>query len=184
MARTPAKRRLKVFAAQFGFQDSVVAASSQKAALDAWGIRQNLFAEGTGQGHGGGSRRCRRGPGPSRHSVAPRRGVQGSFSLEPGLPDVPDPPRPKAPALKPVPKTAPPKPKRPPADRSALTAAEEQLAAINTRRIEDEAQFQKRREALQADEGAARQRWSRDRKAAEALLNKARTAFKADGGEA
>src|ERR1700760_2908350 len=39
-------RRLKVFQAQFGFHDSVVAAPSQAAALRAWGVRQNLFAEG------------------------------------------------------------------------------------------------------------------------------------------
>lgn len=38
--------RLKVYAAQFGFHDSVVAAHSQAVALVAWGTRQNLFAEG------------------------------------------------------------------------------------------------------------------------------------------
>jgi hypothetical protein len=37
---------LKVFQAQFGFYDSVVAASSQAAALRAWGTHQNLFADG------------------------------------------------------------------------------------------------------------------------------------------
>jgi hypothetical protein len=38
--------RLKVFATQIGFHDVIVAASSQKAALAAWGVRQNLFAQG------------------------------------------------------------------------------------------------------------------------------------------
>lgn len=38
--------RLKVFTTQSGFYDLAVAAPSQPAALRAWGIRQNLFAEG------------------------------------------------------------------------------------------------------------------------------------------
>jgi len=41
-----AGRKLKVFRAQFGFHDAVVAAASQTAALRAWGTRQNLFASG------------------------------------------------------------------------------------------------------------------------------------------
>ena len=39
-------RRLKVYQAQFGFHDSVVAAPSQAAALRAWETHQNLFADG------------------------------------------------------------------------------------------------------------------------------------------
>ena len=46
MAKSPT-RKLKVFQAQFGFHDSVVAAPSQAAALRAWGTHQNLFADGT-----------------------------------------------------------------------------------------------------------------------------------------
>jgi hypothetical protein len=42
----PKARKLKVFQAQFGFYDTVVAAPSQAAALRAWGTRQNLFASG------------------------------------------------------------------------------------------------------------------------------------------
>ena len=41
-----AGRKLKVFQAQFGFYDTVVAAPSQAAALRAWGMHQNLFASG------------------------------------------------------------------------------------------------------------------------------------------
>lgn len=39
-------RKLKVFQAQFGFYDTVVAAPSQAAALRAWGTHQDLFASG------------------------------------------------------------------------------------------------------------------------------------------
>jgi hypothetical protein len=39
-------RPLKVFQARLGFHDTVVAVASQAAALRAWGVRQNLFADG------------------------------------------------------------------------------------------------------------------------------------------
>jgi hypothetical protein len=38
--------RLKVFATRIGFHDVVVAAPSQKAALTAWDVRENLFGQG------------------------------------------------------------------------------------------------------------------------------------------
>jgi hypothetical protein len=41
-----AARRLKVFQAHLGFYDTVVAAPSQKAALEAWGTRPTEFAKG------------------------------------------------------------------------------------------------------------------------------------------
>jgi hypothetical protein len=180
MAKAP--RRLKVYAAQFGFHDSVVAAPNQTAALAAWGIRQNLFAEG----------RAKTVDDPEvvaaalAHPEVPLRRAVGSsdpFSLEPGLPAVPDAPKAK-PALKLVPKAKAPEPKRPPPDRSALAAAEKRLTAINERRVEEEADFQRRRQALEGEETASRQRWSRDRKAADAELDKARRAYRAEGGEA
>ena len=39
-------RALKVFRTPIGFHDAYVAAPSQKAALEAWGVRQDLFKEG------------------------------------------------------------------------------------------------------------------------------------------
>lgn len=174
--------RLKVFAAQFGFHDSVVAAPSQAKALEAWGIRQNLFAEG----------RAAVADDPDAiaaalaHPGTPLRRAVGSkdpFSLEPGLPDVPAPQKPKRPDLKLVPQAAAPPPATPRPDRSALEAAEKALAAINARRIEEEAELARRREALEAEEAASRQRWIKDRKAAEADLDKARRAYRLSGGE-
>lgn len=43
MAKAP---KLKVFQAHFGFYDTIVAAPSQAAALRAWGVHQNVFADG------------------------------------------------------------------------------------------------------------------------------------------
>jgi hypothetical protein len=179
MARAP---RLKVFAAQFGFHDSVVAAPSQAKALEAWGIRQNLFAEG----------RATVTDDPEAiaaalaHPGTPLRRAVGSkdpFSLEPGLPDVPAPPKAKRPDLKLVPNAVAPAPAPPPPDRSALEAAEKALAAINARRIEEEAELARRREALESEEAASRQRWIKNRKAAEANLDKARRAYRLAGGQ-
>ena len=45
MPKTPT-RKLKVFQAQFGFFDTILAAPSQAAALRAWGTHRNLFATG------------------------------------------------------------------------------------------------------------------------------------------
>jgi len=39
-----AGRKLKVFQAQFGFFDTVVAAPSRAAALRAWGARQKIYS--------------------------------------------------------------------------------------------------------------------------------------------
>jgi len=174
--------RLKVYAAQFGFHDSVVAARSQAAALAAWGTRQNLFAEG----------RAKVTDDPAAIAIAlahpevPLRRAVGSsdpFSLEPGLPDVPDAPKRKIPNLKVVKAAPKPEPQAPPPDRSVLAAAEDALTKINTRRLDEEAALAERRASLEADETASRQRWIRDRKAAEAALEKAQRAYRAAGGE-
>jgi hypothetical protein len=37
---------LRVYRTHLGFYDAIVAAPSQKAALEAWGVRQNLFQKG------------------------------------------------------------------------------------------------------------------------------------------
>lgn len=183
MAKTPAPRRLKVYQAQFGFHDSVVAAPNQAAALAAWGTRQNLFAEG----------RAKVSDDPDAtaaalaHPEVPLRRAVGSkepFSLEPGLPQVPASARRGKPALKVVAKVAPAARTAPPPDRSALDAAQKALTAINARRLDEEKDFERRREALEAEALAARQAWAKARKAAEAALEAARRAYRAAGGDA
>jgi hypothetical protein len=46
MAKAKRKQKLKVFRTPIGFHDAYVAAPSQKAALEAWGVDTNLFARG------------------------------------------------------------------------------------------------------------------------------------------
>ncbi len=43
------KRPLKVFRTSAGFEDAYIAAPSQKAALEAWGAKRNLFALGAAE---------------------------------------------------------------------------------------------------------------------------------------
>ncbi|MBI1685211.1 hypothetical protein [Caulobacter hibisci] len=182
MAKAPAKRRLKVYQAQFGFHESVVAAPNQIAALAAWGTRQNLFTEG----------RASLVTDPqvveaaSAHPETPLRRAVGSndaFSLEPGLPKVPDAPERQGPRLKIVEKTKAPPP-RPKPDRRALDAAETALAKINQRRIDEEADIERRRAALDAEDEASRARWRKDKREGEKSLVAARRAFTNAGGEA
>jgi hypothetical protein len=45
----PRAQKLKVYCTPIGFHDAYVAASSQKAALEAWGSDANLFARGVAE---------------------------------------------------------------------------------------------------------------------------------------
>ena len=47
MAKAKRKQKLKVFSTPIGFHDALVAAPSQKAALEAWGAATNLFSQGS-----------------------------------------------------------------------------------------------------------------------------------------
>ena len=47
MAKAKRKQRLKVYSTPIGFDDALVAAPSQKAALEAWGAGTNLFSQGS-----------------------------------------------------------------------------------------------------------------------------------------
>jgi len=79
--------RLKVFTTTSGFYDLAVAVSSQPKALEAWGIRQNLFAEGMARVATDGAtvRAALAKPG-----IVLRRplGAKKPFSEEPSLPKV------------------------------------------------------------------------------------------------
>ena len=49
MAKAKRKAKLKVYRTPIGFHDAYVAAPSQKAALEAWGVDTNLFARGAAE---------------------------------------------------------------------------------------------------------------------------------------
>jgi hypothetical protein len=175
-----AGRKLKVFQAQFGFYDTVVAASSQAAALRAWGVNQNLFAGGeatvaTDEAAVAAA---------IAHPEVPLRRAVGStdpFVLEPTrLPDVPE--APKKSAAKPAVKAKPVAPAKPPADRSKLDAAETALGALDEDRKREEADFRREAEDLEARRMAAQSAYVEARKAATTKVVDARTAFRKAGG--
>jgi hypothetical protein len=155
-------RRLKVFQAQIGFYDTVVAAPSQAAALRAWGVHQNLFANGEARL----TDNEEAGAAAIAHPETPLRRAVGSsdpFVLEPAsLPKAPKAPR------KSIPKTLeeskPGRPKKPPADRAALTAAEAALRRLD------------------AERAAAQRFYVEHRKSATGAVVAARDAYREAGG--
>lgn len=176
-----AGRKLKVFQAQFGFYDTVVAAPSQAAALRAWGTHQNLFASGeatvtTNEAAVAAA---------TAHPETPLRRAVGSaepFALEPtSLPKVPD--APKRPTAKAAAKTKPAPPSRAPADRTKLDAAEKALGQLDERRKREEADFRRQEEDLETRKSEAQAAYVEARKAATAKVVDARTAYREAGGD-
>lgn len=172
-------RRLKVFQAQFGFYDSVVAAPSQAAALRAWGTRQNLFASGD-------ARQITDADAVAaalQHPETPLRRAVGSkdaFALEPtSLPSVPDAPKTKQ---KSVARRVVEAPIQPPPDRSMLDAAEKALHLVDAKRKAEEARFRREQDELEARQAAAQASYVAARKAATAAVVEARTAYRKAGG--
>lgn len=176
----PVKRRLKVFQAQFGFFDTVVAASSQAAALKAWGVRQNLFASGdarlTTDDAAVEAARA--------HPETPLRRAVGSndpFQLEAAsLPKAPEAAQTASPGRSRAAAKAP-KPARIPPDRSALDAAEAMLKRIDDDRKAEEAALRREADALQARAGAAQAAYVDARKIATAEVVAARSAYRKSG---
>jgi hypothetical protein len=179
LAKAPG-RRLKVFQAQFGFYDTVVAASSQAAALRAWGTHQNLFASGEATVATDEAAIAA----ATAHPETPLRRAVGStdaFALEPSsLPKVPD--APKKAVVEPAAKAKPAAPPKAQPSRSELDAAESALAAIDEQRKHEEASFRQEEEALEARRSAAQAAYVEARKAATAKIVDARTAYRKAGG--
>ena len=169
MAKAKAKQpRLKVFGATMGFFDTVVAAPSQAEALKAWGVRQNLFAEGAAHivVDDAAVRAALAHPGePLRRPI----GSHKPFGRDADAPTLPD--APKGRRTRP---TAP--------DRSALDAAEAALQRIEQDREREEAGFAEAKRALDQRIADARQAYADRSKAAKAALAGARAAFRRAGG--
>lgn len=172
------ERRLKVFQVHLGFFETVVAAPSQAAALRAWGTHQNLFADG----------QARVTDDPQAVEVAlahpeiPLKRAVGStdpFALDAvSLPKVPDAPR----AGKARSKSAAAPPPKPPADRTALDAAEEALHSLDDDRRAEEAEFRRRQDALDDERKAAQAEYVARHDVVSRALADARAAYRKAGG--
>lgn len=142
--------RLKVFSAPMGFYEAIVAAPSQKAALSAWGVQHNLFADGAAAvtdapdavaaalARPGVVLRRPLGGGPIEDASAPPH----------ALPEVPDLQTPRRARRAPTAAAARPKP---PPDRSKLDAAETALADREAAHARAVADLDRREAVLRAD---------------------------------
>src|SRR5438874_537683 len=141
--------RLKTFQAHLGFFDTVVAAPSQKAALEAWGSRQNLFHDGTASvaTDPQAIKAALQKPGVVLKRLA---GSGGEFVEQPALPASVGRARPK--------KSVPPKPvarmQKPSADRSKIEAAERALADLREQQSRSLAELNQREQSLRQERQA------------------------------
>lgn len=189
-ARQDKPRKLKVFQAQFGFYDSVVAAPSQAAALRAWGASQNLFKDG--DAHPTDDEQAIEAA--TSHPEVPLRRAVGSnepFSLDPRLPRLQDLPDVAAEltrrkASKPLSNANSVEVKsaraKPPPNRSAMEAAEAALRALESARKSEEQEFEERRAALDPDERTAKSRYEDARSQALKTLRREQQAYAKAGG--
>ena len=192
-----APRKLKVFQAQIGFYDTVVAASSQPAALRAWGMRQDLFASG----HAKLAEDPQAIEAARAHPETPLKRAVGSndaFAPEAAhLPDVPAargrrkvaspgtikaPPN-ATPAVRATASKPKPKPKPKP-DRGRLEAAEAKLQAVEADRREEETAFARRLASLEEEMAQAKSKFTSTHRAAKAEAERALAAYRRAGGEA
>jgi hypothetical protein len=167
------KPRLKVFQAQLGFFDTVVAAPSQAAALRAWGVHQDLFAEAWAQvtADAAAAKAALAHPGSALRRAA---GSHDAFELQPDrLPSPPAEPRRgrKAPAAK-----------KPP-DRAALDHAEAALTRLDEDREQDEAAFKAQQAELDNARRVAAGAYDRARRKAQSALEAARRRYREAGGK-
>jgi hypothetical protein len=172
-----AGRNLKVFQAQFGFYETVIATSSQTAALNAWGTRQNLFATGE-------AKLCtdeKAVAAALQHPQTSLRRPVGSsdpFTLEPtSLPKVPETKKARLRKAEKLPSAV-----RSVPDRSQLNAAEKALRGLDEERKKEEADFHRKTEALEAKRSAAQETYVSRRKRGAAAVSAARDAYRKAGG--
>ena len=177
MAKPPG-RKLKVYSAHLGFDDSVVAAANQGEALKAWGVRQNLFAEGQAavETDPAAVAAALERPGTPLRRPA---GGDGVFGLDA------QPPRSIPQAKRPAGRRAASKvqpPAKPEPDRAEFDAAEQQLKRLERAHADELEALERRRIRLDEDEADAKRAWARTHEAAARRLEQARNAFRRAGG--
>ena len=175
-------RKLKVFQAQFGFFDTVLAVSSQAEALRVWGTHRNLFATGNAKLA---TDEAAVAAALEHPGILLRRAIGSDepFALHPTglpkIPDLPNEPRATGRRAEAKPKPAP----KPPADRSKLDAAEAALRELDEARKREEADFGRAQEELDQRRTAAQQNYVEARKAAISAVVAAREAYRQAGGQ-
>lgn len=141
-------RKLKVFCYSDGFHSWTVAASSRAKALQAWGVKRDLFKVGS-------AREIQIGPDREAALAAPGELIERGLSVDIGKVEKTRAPKAKA------------RPERPKSDaraRARVEALEAELKALDEAQAEETAELEAERAALerQAAALARRQRKARD----------------------
>jgi len=172
-------RKLKVFRTAIGFHDAYVAASSRKAALEAWGADADLFARGVAEevtdpklgkealAHPGEVIRVSRG-GLSEHLKAlPKKKKAGKPKSKANETPAEEPGKPKKPT----------KPKPPPR-RDKVDAAEQALEAARRKHRTEAAKLERERDAIERKLDALRSKQAEEVAALETKRDAAREAYR------
>ena len=176
MARQP-----KVFGARIGFFDTVVAAPSQKAALEAWGAERNWFAEGLAAPTDDAEavKAATAAPGVVLRRPA---GSTAAYTKDAAAAAPPGLSAGKARMSKGKSGKAP--PPKPPPDRSKLDAAEQAVSNFERERDRDRRDLRRRREALDQEEAAAEADYRVRERTVDRALKAAQAAYRKAGGNA
>lgn len=158
-------RKLKIFRTAVGFHDAYVAAPSRKAALEAWGAAKDLFASG----------RAEEVSDTTQHAdVLGQPGIVVRKSRGSAKDQIAA----NAPAGADAPRTeSKDRRRRPRPKRTALDAAEAELAALDERAAAAERQFRRREEALARERGEMQRGFAIKRTRARQKVDRARETY-------
>ena len=139
-------RKLKVFCYSDGFHSWTVAASSRARALEAWGVRRDLFKDGS-------AREIDVGPDKAAALASPGELIERGLAVDIGKVERTKPPKPK-----------PEKPKSDAKARAKVAGLEAGLEALDEAQAAETAALEAEREALEkrARDAARRQRKARE----------------------
>ena len=151
-------RKLKVFCYSDGFHSWTVAAPSRAKALEAWGVKRDLFKDGS-------AREIQIGPDREAALAAPGELIERGLSVDIG--EVERKPAPKA-------KSKPEKPKSDAKARARVEALEAELDALDEAQAAETAAMEAEREALERKAAALAKRQRNAREALKAKLKAAR----------
>jgi hypothetical protein len=146
-------RALKVFRYSDGFHAWTVAASSRAKALAAWGVKRDLFRDGSAE-------EIDEGPDHAAALAAPGELIERGLSVDVGKVEKAKPPKGRAgPSAK---------------DKARAKALEAELAGLDEAQAGATAALEARREALEREAEGLAKRQERDRDALKAKLKAAR----------
>ena len=178
-------RQLKVFSTPAGFFNAVVAAPSQKAALEAWGLRENVFANGSATVVTDPELIAKALDAPGeivRVPVGTDAAILAGVKRPPkAAPEKKSSTKPKADVVAPA-RASRPAPPPPPPDCSALDAAEAALRAAEDHLAKEEDRLSAELQKLQDEQAAIRAELTQQVERATAKRDAAARSFRTAGG--